>query len=205
MANPDLIVERDRLLGLIETTPRANIEDAVLPQEPGIYVLWPVNQDTIDDLRLSDVHGEPSLASRPLYVGKAEDFVRSRLADKVFASGDTGHSTVRRTLAALLDLESVPRRTRIVDPTPKKVQTLVTNFDLAEHDDQYLSRWMVGNLEVCGFASSFSPLKDLERAIGAVLRPPLDQERSPMWQPNPWRQYVAERRQILRERARSHL
>ena len=131
--------------------------------------------------------------------------MRGRLTGKHFASGDTGHSTLRRTLASLLDLESRPRRSRIVNPTPKQVRALVANFDLASTDDAYLTTWMARHLEVCGFASSFSPLKDLEQADGAVLRPPLDQGRPPMWQPNPWRRLVAGHRQILRDRAHSYL
>lgn len=201
----DLLAERDRLLLLVEGTARSTIEKADLPERPGIYVVWAADQRVVNDLNLKDVAGEPPLASRPFYVGKAEDSVRGRLKGKHFASGDTGHSTLRRTLASLLDLESRPRRTRIVNPTPEQVRTLVSNFDLAEREDDYLTRWMAEHLQVCGFASAFSPLKGIERGLGAELRPPLDQERSPMWEPNPWRSLVAERRRVLRERARSHL
>jgi hypothetical protein len=93
----------------------------------------------------------------------------------------------------------------IVNPTLRQVRTLVANSDLADTDDECLTKWMVRHLEVCGFASSFSPLKNLEQAVGAVLRPPLNQGRPPMWQPNPWRRVVANHRQVLRGRARSYL
>ena len=199
-----LLAERDRLLHWIEHAAGVKLEDAVLPDEPGIYVIWPANPLAIADLGLRDVAGEPSLADRPLYVGKAQDSVRRRLT-KHFSSGDTGRSTLRRTLASLLDLESRPRRTNIAYPTPEQVRALVANFDLAERDDERLTRWMAQHLTVCGVASIFSPLRKVERAVGAELRPPLDQERPPMWSPNPWRDYVAECRQALRERARLHL
>jgi hypothetical protein len=205
MESHDLIIERDRLLSLIETTARAHIESAVLPDEPGIYVVWPVAQHAVDDLGLADVTGESPLAFRPLYVGKAEDSVQRRLVMKHFASGDTGHSTLRRTLASLLDLESRARKTRILDPTPQQLRTLTANFDLSEHDDEVLSEWMAEHLRVCGLASRFSPLTKVERSVGAELRPPLDQERPPMWQPNPWRRFVADHRQVLRDRARLNL
>jgi hypothetical protein len=202
--DPALVAERDRLLRRIKETAMAQIESAALPDEPGIYVVWPVDQRAVVDLRLRDVAGDVSLAARPLYVGKASDSVSQRLA-KHFTSGDTGHSTLRRTVASLLDLESRPRRTRIKNPTPRQLQTLVANFDLTERDDERLTRWMAEHLEVCGAASTFAQLKDLERALGVVLRPPLDQERPPMWEPNPWRAHVADRRRALRERAQSHL
>jgi hypothetical protein len=204
VGNADLVAERDRLLYRIENTARAKLEDAALPDAEGVYVVWPVNHLAVADLGLRDVAGESFLADRPLYIGKAEDSVSKRLT-KHFSSGDTGRSTLRRTLASLLDLESRPRRTSIVNPTPKQVRILVTNFDLAERDDDHLTRWMVQHLEVCGVASTFSSLKKVERALGAELRPPLDQERPPMWRSNPWRDHVADRRQALRERARLHL
>lgn len=201
---PDVLAERDRLLRAIEQASRALIADAVLPNDPGLYIAWPASALAVADLGLSDVAGEPSLVGRPLYVGKAEDSVEKRLT-KHFSSGDTGRSTLRRTLASLLDLESRPRRSTIADPTPEQARTLVANFDLTPSDDERLTSWMAQHLTVFAVPSIFRPLKMVERAVGAELRPPLDQERSPMWSPNPWRAHVAERRQVLRERARLHL
>lgn len=44
-------------------------------------------------------------------------------------------------------------------------------------------------------------LRHLELAVGAILRPPLDQDRPPMWQPNPWRAQVKAARERLRAQA----
>jgi hypothetical protein len=193
--------ECDRILNRLDETPKTRQAARASPDSPGIYTIWSADPAGLRDLELENKPGETPLMGRPLYVGKATDSTLVRL-DKHFDPGDTGHSTARRTLASLLDLESRPRRTTIEHPTPKQLQTLVSNFDLTESADGVLSRWMKENLLVCAAASTFTPLRDLERAVGAVLRPPLDQDRPPMWTPNPWRPQVSEARGRLRDRAR---
>jgi hypothetical protein len=149
--------------------------------------------------------GEDRLLGCLLYLGKAEDSLRDRLLSTHFRSGRTGHSTARRTFAALLDLESCPRPSRIAAPTPKQIERCITNYGLVPDDERRLTEWMIASLEVRSFASAWQPLNELERAAGAKLRPPFDQGRSPLWEPNPWRPYVAQRRRALRERARAAL
>jgi hypothetical protein len=175
---------------------------ADLPDVPGLYALWAATSQTIESLGLSEVEGQVPLLERPLYVGKAEGSILHRLSKDHFASGDTGHSTVRRTFAALLDLESRPRHSRIAQPSERQLRVLTANFDLVAEADEHLSAWMVRSLVVRAAPTSWVPLKDLERAVGAVLCPPLDQERVPMWSPNPWRDQVAAARERLRGRAR---
>ena len=198
----ELQAERIRVLGGLGKAHKTHKAKASLPDSAGIYTLWAAREPSLIDLGLEDVRTEPPLMTRPLYVGKDTRSVRKRL-DKHFSSGDTGHYTLRRTLASLLDMESRPRRTGIEHPTPEQLRTLITNFDLTEADDERLTRWMAENLDVCGSASRFSPLGDVERAVGAILHPPLDQERSPMWGPNPWREQVKEARLRLRDRAQA--
>jgi hypothetical protein len=196
----ELVVERDRVVSMLRETTRTLHVTTTFPNSPGIYTVWAATERALTELDLPGASTEPSLMQRPLYVGKETKSIRRRLS-KHFSSGDTGHSTLRRTLGSLLDLESRPRHTTIEYPTEKQLRTLVTNFDLTEADDDRLTRWMSTNIELCAVASSFTPLRDLERTIGAMLRPPLDQERSPMWQPNPWRAQVAAARRRLRDRA----
>ena len=202
MARPSALkAERNRVLGVLDETAKTQQVAASLPDSAGIYALWPATERALTELGLEDAPTGPPLMELPFYVGKDTRSVSKRLS-KHFTSGDTGHSTLRRTLASLLDLESRPRRTTIERPTQKQLRTLVTNFDLTDADDERLSRWMSENLEVVAAASAFTPLSDLERAVGAILHPPLDQERSPMWEPNPWRDQVAAARRRLRDRAR---
>jgi hypothetical protein len=64
---------------------------------------------------------------------------------------------------------------------------------------------MAENLEIRLYPTAYEPLRDLERAVGGKLKPPLDQERSPLWPNNPWREQVAACRERLRLRARQAL
>lgn len=197
----DITVERERVAPLLGAEGPV-VSAAGLPDEPGLYTIWAVNEQTFRDLGLDDVDGEPALARRPLYLGKAQDSISSRVAGTHFVSGDTGHSTLRRTFAALLGLESRPRRSKIANPTPRQLRTLTTNFDLSPNDDEILTGWIAKNLLVRAATSAWTPLQDLEHAIGVILRPPLDQGRTAMWEPNPWREQVRAARQALQSRAR---
>ena len=199
-----LIAERDQIVAILTDDSSAS-SMSELPDAPGLYALWPQSQRVIADLGLEDADGESPLADRALYLGKAEDSILDRVTATHFASRKTGHSTVRRTFAALLVLESQPRRSRLVAPTPKQFRTMTANFDLTDDDEERLTEWMVSNLTVRAATSQWMPLKDLERAVGAMIRPPLDQERKPMWSPNPWRDDVAMRRRRLQSQARAAL
>jgi hypothetical protein len=200
----ELEAECRRIVALLHGKPPRRGSVGSLPDSAGIYTVWIASKKGLKDLGLQDQPEEPPLIGRPLYVGKDEASIRKRL-QKHFTPRDTGHSTLRRTLASLLDLESRPRRTRIDHPTEKQLRTLVSNFDLTEVDDERLSHWMCLHLEVCAAPSAFTPLRHLERAVGASLHPPLDQERLPMWTPNPWRDQVKAARCRLRDRARATL
>lgn len=176
---------------------------AKLPDSPGLYTLWARSGDAIEELGLSQVEGFSPLLARPLYLGKAEDSLAKRVARKHFVSGNTGHSTARRTFAALLDLQSTPRKSRLVNPTPKQLRTMTTNFGLTPDDDDRLTSWLRENLVVKAAPTRWAPLRELEHAVGAILQPTLDQERRPMWSPNPWREQVAACRKCLQARARA--
>ncbi|MEX1046420.1 MAG: GIY-YIG nuclease family protein [Actinomycetota bacterium] len=196
-----LTAERDCVVRKLESA-AGPIDQLDLPESAGIYAVWPSEAGALSDLGLREFDGQVPLAERPLYLGKEERSLTRRVATTHFASGDTGHSTLRRSLGALLDLESTPRKSRQATPDEKQLATLIQNYDLEEADDERLTEWMSKNLTVSVAPSSWKPLRDLERAVGAVLKPPLDQDRPPMWEPNPWREQVALVRGRLRERAR---
>lgn len=109
----------------------------------------------------------------------------------------------KRTFAGLLGLRSCSRPSKIVNPTRKQLMTGTANFGLIADDENRLTDWMVANLFVRAGTSKWIPLETLERAVGALLRPPLDQERTPMWLPNPWRRQVSAARERLRLAARA--
>jgi hypothetical protein len=195
-------LERDRVLVYLGPDGPVLSPDE-LPDDTGLYALWPLSDRSISELGLEDVPRVAPLLTRPFYVGKAEDSVLERVAGKHLVSGDTGHSSPRRSFAALLDLQSQPRRTTVPDPTPKQLRAMTTNFDLIPEDDDRLTRWLAENVLLRAARSTWRPLRDLELAVGSHLRPPLDQDRPPMWSPNPWRPQVTTARRRLQAQARS--
>ena len=116
---------------------------------------------------------------------KAEDSLGDRLQGTHFMTGESGRSTVRRTFGALLCMEAIPRPSRIVKPDRRQLMTMTANYAFAGDDDPKLTEWMVRHLAIRVFPSSYSPLGVLERAVGARLRPPLDQEQRAFWEPIP--------------------
>lgn len=153
-----LEVERDRVLGSLSKEGTVLTADA-LRARPRLYALWPAGEATPTQLGLKDAAGETPLLDRPLYMGKAQDSLAGRVARKHLASGDTGHSTARRTFASLLDLQSVPRRSGTSTPTPKQLQTITRNFDLSPEDDDKLTRWMAEFLLIRAAESDWEPLR----------------------------------------------
>ena len=172
---------------------------------PGLYSFGAKSEAAVADLGLEELQPDQSLASRVLYVGKAEDSLSTRLAGTHFAVGRSGHSTVRRTLGALLCLEAIPRSGKVESPTRKQLMTATANFAFTLDDDRRLSEWMFANLDIRTFATTVSPLAYLERAVGRALRPPLDQDPKPFWTPNPWRPFVASARKRIRAGLRLEL
>ena len=95
-----------------------------LPARAGLYTLAPTGPEAVSVLGLEDLQPEEPLARRILYLGKAEDSLESRLISTHFAPGESGHSTVRRTLGALLGCQATPRGSRIINPSRKQLMTM---------------------------------------------------------------------------------
>lgn len=176
-----------------------------LPWRPGLYSLTAKDADAIEQLGLDELEPDWPLAARVLYLGKSETSLAARLEDTHFATGKTGHSTVRRTFGALLELSAIPRPAPGDRPTRRQQMTATANFALSAADERRLTQWMLAHLEMRVYPISTAPLKDLEREVGGRLKPPLDQERVPFWEPNPWREPVARAREKIRTRLRHDL
>ena len=101
-----------------------------IPVKPGVYVVF--SDTTVGSLPWDPVSG-------PAYVGKGEDGLRRRMRKE--HSGDTGRSTLRRTLGALLrtelDLKARPRPSK---GPPKPID--YTNYTFEPDGDLRLSEWM---------------------------------------------------------------
>jgi hypothetical protein len=114
---------------------------------------------------------DPAFEGQPLYVGKAERSLNGRDVGTHFATGKTGSSTVRRSLAALLvnelDLVPVPRNLTKPDGS--------ANFALDAAGDARLSSWMDQRLTLATWVKpSNVELDVIETAVVRRLRPPLN-------------------------------
>lgn len=119
----------------------------------------------------SELQLAPAFDGQPLYVGKAEKSLNGRDVGTHFATGKTGSSTVRRSLAALLsdelDLVPVPRNLAKPDGS--------ANFAIDEAGDARLSAWMEHRLFLATWVKPDGVfLDDVETAVVRRLRPPLN-------------------------------
>lgn len=141
-------------------------EDAVglVARRAGLYAFYG------DGRAWSDLELTPTFDGQPLYVGKAEKSLNGRDVGTHFATGKTGSSTVRRSVAALLvdklDLVPVPRNLAKPDGS--------ANFALSPAGDARLSDWMEQRLYLATWVRPDGVfLDDVETAVLRQLRPPL--------------------------------
>lgn len=145
--------------------PRHSIARALelVPNSPGLYAIYG-DPDAIDALGLGTV-------TRPLYVGKAERSLVGRDMRTHFATGKTGSSTVRRTVAALLrdqlELHAVPRNLAKPDGS--------ANYAVEAEGDGRLTSWMQRHLSLAFWRRPDDVVLDeVETLVLEALRPPLN-------------------------------
>ena len=157
---------------------------------PGLYAIH-ANARTWAQLGLGDRQDD-----RPLYVGKAEDSLVTRDLHTHFATGRTGQSSPRRSLAALLaeDLTLVAMPRRPADPEPGKW----THYALEPEGDERLTQWMRKHLRLAAWTCERPvALGKLERLVMAELRPPLNLTGVTQ----PWSRQVRDARKIMAQAA----
>ncbi|MFJ8042048.1 GIY-YIG nuclease family protein [Kitasatospora sp. NPDC096147] len=110
-------------------------------------------------------------ADRPLYVGKAERSLAGRDLRTHFATGRTGSSTLRRTLAALL---REPLALRAVPRNPARPDGSAT-YALAPEGDERLTAWMRARLCISVWRGpAGADLAGIETAVLRAVRPSLN-------------------------------
>lgn len=163
------------------TEPRFHVTDARdrVPDAPGLYAMY----GDVQTWRALGLAAPPD--DRPLYVGKAEESLVTRDLDQHFRNGTTGHSSPRRSYAALLatklQLVACPRRWP--NPEPKKFHC----YALQPDSDERLTGWMLVHLRLAVWPCR-TPLSldKLETAVLLELKPPLNLTKVDQ----PWRRQV---------------
>jgi len=165
---------------------RASIGNLQSPPGPGVYCLYTKDRN------------EPSLRSFPddgiLYVGRARD-LGVRLHETHFRTGQSGRSSVRRSLGAILkeqlSLKAMPRNGRMTEHNCHHYQ-FVGNGDIT------LTDWMKTHLEV-GVCPLSAGWKEAEAELIYELQPPLCLKE---WR-NPLRSLIMALRKVCADEARS--
>jgi len=140
-----------------------------LPNEQGIYAFY------IDNTTDLGKFGKPG---QLIYVGLSEKNLNSRDTETHLKSGQTGWSTLRRSIGAILKTKfKLTAQKR--DINPKKLRADKYKFD--ENGEIKLTAWMMNNLKM-GYWSTSKPLtkdklrNEEEKAI-IMLKPTLDLDR----------------------------
>lgn len=185
--DPEILVEALRdLEGPQMTIAQA---EAMVPESAGLYAIHG-GAATWVSLAL----GEPP-DHRPLYVGKAESSLAGRDVRTHFATGKTGSSTLRRSVAGLL-AEQLGLKGRPRNPDrPERF----ANFGLEVDGDARLTQWMLSHLRLSVWLSQPEVvLDDVETAVLGHLVPPLNMAKVS----SPWKPLVDAGRRRLADQAR---
>lgn len=180
----DLVAEA--MAALAEPMLRAVDADAVAPHAPGLYAIGA----SVTGLKALGLEG-----AGVIYVGKAERSLAHRDLGQHFAVGQTGRSTLRRSLSALLadELGMMPRPRNPLKPAD------FDRYALDESSDRLLSSWMREHLRLSFWAApADTVLRPIEIAVIQRLLPPLNLTDCL----TPYTSLVKASRRIMAERAR---
>lgn len=141
-----------------------------IPAEPGLYFIRLSKNSNLNNF------GDNYTL---LYIGKAIDSIRHRLLEQHFCTGETGSSSLRRSIGAILKtkmhLQPIPRS------TTEKSEKRFTNYAFKSEGDERLTKWMKKNLDCCFIEHSKmndedarSSLKKVEIKFTKRLLPTLD-------------------------------
>lgn len=164
---------------------RAPVDRLVAPPASGVYAIYLRTPGLLKPF----VEGEDGL----IYIGLSTNLA-NREFEQHFSSGNTGFSTLRRSIGALLriqlSLRAVPR-------APGASDTNVCNYRFREDGETRLTEWMCAHLEVGVHTSS--KYLELENFLIPDLRPLLNLTK---W-PNPHRAEIKRLRKVCADEARA--
>jgi hypothetical protein len=142
------------------STARSQLTGLNAPEAPGVYAFFLRDRGALP--------GVDEAADGIVYIGLSTNLAQ-REFDTHFRAGQSGFSTLRRTLGALLiaDLSLKPR--------PRGSGASDSNYRCYRFDEageERLSAWMRDHLDIA--VQTVADPKQLERALVALARPPLN-------------------------------
>jgi hypothetical protein len=159
---------------------RASITELIAPSVSGVYAIF-LKSDS--EFPLADVSSDGLL-----YIGSSGNLA-ARKSDAHLNSANTGFSTLRRTLGAILKiqlkLEAMPRGRG-------KSKKDVTNYRFDPEGEKTLTGWLVRNLEI-GVCTVDGDYEALEKSLIRKLKPVLSY---------PYPSSVEASKELCREEAR---
>lgn len=206
----------DEILAHLREAQRVEDLLSTLPRGPGVYAIYG-SQDAWNELGIG-----PNPDGRPLYVGKKEDDVSTRLRQH-FAIGYTNRnrpvtsiSSFRRSLAGLLrdswEIRGVPRFPKKDEPSAQDLMGFGLTSDEQEgrltdwmHEHLRAAAWVPPADALAGFASEERTrfVEPLEYEIKQKLLCPCNVDRGDP--PTQWSSQVKNGRRQMREDAKTWL
>lgn len=136
------------------------------PTSPGIYAFVLAENSTLKQF---------GTGGRVIYVGIAKDSLKKRDLNTHFKTGKTGHSTLRRSIGAILKQQL---KLTVLTRNGTTVQTAIDNYKFEPNGDQRLSDWMQSNLKIGYWEDHnkipYAVLRQLEEDLTKELKPTLD-------------------------------
>ena len=178
MGTPDILAALERS--------RASIDRGQAPSSPGVYGIFLRDRS---ELQLRD-----GLPNGLIYIGMSGNLA-AREYDMHFSSRNTGFSTLRRSIGALLKEElalvAMPRGSG-------RTESNYRNYRFKPDGEDRLTSWMMENLEV-GIYPTGGDHEAVEKVLIAALQPPLCLTG---W-PNPEAGFIKALRKLCADDARS--
>lgn len=165
------------------------------PREPGIYAIF-----LADKVHLGNF-GRPG---RLIYIGIAKKSLQDRDFAQHFRSGQTGRSTLRRSLGAILKTDL---RLKAIPRGGKNDSKRFDNYRFTDPGEQRLTSWMEDSLEIGYWVSettlTYDQLRAEEEKVTIEQRPTLDLDRRTR-RYNPQAQKLSNLRGICRAEAKKN-
>lgn len=154
------------IIASIRQTARNAAEHEEYPTCPGIYSFVLAGNSTLKNFGKN---------GQIIYVGIAKESLKQRDLNTHFKTGSTGHSTLRRSIGAVLKQEL---KLTALTRNGTTVKRAIDHYRFDLDGDIRLSDWMQENLRI-GFWEDhnrlpYKTLRDMEEAITRELKPTLD-------------------------------